>query len=147
MGFFSKPKTPNENDKFWIEQKLALIDTYNNWVTSGDNITGFFNGIESLKAAVKELLPYEKKYPDYFKPKPSQILSNFCTNKLLLEKGFIDRYIISIERKLLNYTTIRDKTNNFNKMVDIFRYEAGEFEPESVDYFEMKLRERFPEFF
>ena len=147
MGLFSKPKMPNEDDKFWIEQKLETLNHYNDWVTRGDNITGFFNDVEGLRNTVKELVKYEKKYPNYFNPKPSQILNNFSSNKLLLEKGFIDRYIMAIERKLLDYSTMRGKTNNFNKMVDIFRYYAGEFEPENVNYFEMKLSERFPEFF
>ena len=60
MGLFSKNKMPNEDDKFWIEQKLKMIDTCNSWLTNGDNITGFFNSLESLKNSVKELLPYEK---------------------------------------------------------------------------------------
>ena len=147
MGLFSKPKMPNEDDKFWIDQKLKMIDTCNSWLTNGDNITGFFNSLESLKNSVKELLPYEKKYPNYFNPKPSQILNNFSAHKLLLEQKFIDRYVMSIERKLLDYTTIRGKTNNFNKMVDIFRYYSGDFEPANVNYFEFRLIERFPEFY
>lgn len=146
MGLFNKYKMPNEEDAFWISQKLEMINNYNDWVKRGDNITGFFNSVEGLKNTVKELVKYEKKYPNYFNPKPSQILNNFSTNKLLLEKGFIDRYIMAIERKLLDYSTMRGKTNNFNKMVDIFRYYAGEFEPENVNYFEMKLKERFSEF-
>lgn len=146
MGLFSKPKMPNADDAFWIRQKLETLNNYNDWVTRGDNITGFFNDVEGLRNTVKELVKYEKKYPNYFNPKPSQILNNFSSNKLLLEKGFIDRYIMAIERKLLDYSTMRGKTNNFNKMVDIFRYYSGEFEPENVNYFEMKLRERFPDF-
>ena len=72
---------------------------------------------------------------------------NLKNTKLLLEQKFIDRYVMSIERKLLDYTTIRGKTNNFNKMVDIFRYYSGDFEPANVNYFEFRLIERFPEFY
>lgn len=147
MKLFNKNNTLNENDKFWINQHLKTIDTYNEFLTWGDNIPGFFNNIDSLKNAVKDLLPYEQKYPNYFSPKPSQIIKNFSSNKLVLEKNFIDRYIMSIERKLLDYTTIRGKTNNFNKMVNIFMYYAGEFESENVTYFEMMIKERFSEYY
>lgn len=147
MGLFGNRRMPNADDAFWISQKLETLNHYNDWVTRGDNITGFFNNVEGLRNTVKDLIKYEKKYPNYFNPKPSQILNNFSTNKLLLEKGFIDRYIMSIERKLLDYSTMRGKTNNFNKMVDIFRYYAGEFEPENINYFEMMIRQRFPEFY
>ena len=147
MGLFSKPKMPNEDDLFYIEQSLRMLETYNDWATRGDNIVGFFNSIDCLKKEYKELLKYEKKYPNYFNPKPSQILNNFGAHKLLLEQKFIDRYVMSIERKLLDYTTIRGKTNNFNKMVDIFRYYSGDFEPANVNYFEFRLIERFTEFY
>ena len=146
MGLFGNKRIPTGMDEFEINQRLQSINYYNDVVKRGDNITGFFNDVEGLRNTVKELVRYERKYPNYFNPKPSQILNNFSTNKLILEKGFIERYIIAIERKLLDYSTMRGKTNNFNKMVDIFRYYAGEFEPENVNYFEMKLRERFPEF-
>ncbi len=147
MGLFSKSKMINDDDAFYIDRILRMLQTYNDWATNGDNIIGFFNSIECLKNEVLQLLPYERKYPNYFDPKPSDVLNNFESYKLLLEQKFIDRYIVSIERKLLNYTTIRGKTNNFNKMVDIFRYESGEFEPENINYFESKLAERLPEYY
>ena len=67
--------------------------------------------------------------------------------RFLVEQDFIDRYMVSIERKLLDYSTIRGKTNNFNKKVDLFMFYAGEFQPENITYFEQVLAERFPEFY
>ena len=149
MGLFSKKiKMPNSKDLFWIEQNLEKLNYHNGCVNRTNNIEGFFNEITSIKSVVKDLIKYENKYPDYFNPKPTEILKNFNkNNKLILEKNFIDRYLMAIERKLLDYSTMRGKTNNFNKMVDLFRYYAGEFEPENVKYFEMKLFEDFPEFY
>ena len=148
MGLFSrKIRMPNVTDKNEIEYLLQTLTSYNNGVTRVDDIERFLSDIDFLKSIVKRLIPYEKKYPDYFNPKPTEILRNFDTNnKLILEKNFIDRYLITIERKLLDYSTMRGKTNNFNKKVDLFRYYAGEFEPENVNYFERCLIERFPEY-
>lgn len=148
MGLFGIKKMPTFDEKIKIESELNMLNSYNNGATRVDDVGLFINDIESIKEIVERLIKYERKYPNYFNPKPSEILKKFRTNnKLILEKNFIDRYIISIEKKLLDYSTIRGKTNNFNKKVDLFRYYAGEFEPENVNYFEIKLRERFPEFF
>lgn len=145
MGLFSKK--PNQHDAFMIQQKMQELNYYNETIVRMDNVEGFLNQISGLKNTVIDMQKYERKYPDVFNPKPSKILKNFETNKLILEKNFIDRYLLAIERKLLNYSTMRGKTNNFNKMVDIFKYYAGEFEPENVNYFSIKLQERFPEFY
>ena len=149
MGLFNLfTKKPNEDDLFWIEQDLEKIKYYNDVLKRGGNITAFLNGMDSLKNTLNDLIKYEQKYPNYFNPKPSEILKNFReNNKLILERNFIDRYIIEIEKKLLNYSTIRGKSNNFNKMVDLFRFEAGEFEPETVKYFEVELSKNFPELY
>ena len=145
MGLFSKK--PNQHDAFMIKQKIQELNYYNETIARMDNVEGFLNQIGGLKNTVIDMQKYERKYPDVFNPKPSKILKNFETNKLILEKNFIDRYLLAIERKLLNYSTMSGKTNNFNKMVDIFKYYAGEFEPENVNYFSIKLQERFPEFY
>ena len=145
MGLFSKK--PSQHDAFMIKNKMQELNYYNETIVRMDNVEGFLNQISGLKNTVVDMQKYEKKYPDVFNPKPSKILKNFGTNKLILEKNFIDRYLLAIERKLLNYSTMRGKTNNFNKMVDIFKYYAGEFEPENVNYFSIKLQERFPEFY
>ena len=145
MGLFSKK--PNQHDAFMIKQKIQELNYYNETIARMDNVEGFLNQIGGLKNTVIDMQKYERKYPDVFNPKPSKILKNFETNKLILEKNFIDRYLLAIERKLLNYSTMRGKTNNFNKMVDIFKYYAGAFEPENVNYFSIKLQERFPEFY
>lgn len=145
MGFFSKK--PNQHDAFMIRNKMQELNYYNETIVRMDNVEGFLNQIIGLKNTVMDMQKYERKYPDVFNPKPSKILKNFETNKLILEKNFIDRYLLAIERKLLNYSTMRGKTNNFNKMVDIFKYYAGEFEPENVNYFSIKLQERFSEFY
>ena len=63
-----------------------------------------------------------------------------------MEKEFIDRYFICIEKKLLNYSTIRGKKNNFTKETDIFRYYAPEFLPETVDYFNKIISENFSDY-
>lgn len=146
MGLFGK-RMPTLEEKLQIDSELTMLNSYNNGVTRVDDVGLFLSDVESLKEIVGRLIKYEIKYPNYFNPKPSQILNSFSTNKLLLEKGFIDRYIMAIERKLLDYSTMRGKTNNFNKMVDVFRYYSGEFEPENVNYFEIKLKERFSDLY
>ncbi len=148
MGLFKKKiKMPSDIDRIEIEYQLQRLNSYNNGATKVNDVDLFINDVTSIKEIVENLIKYEIKYPNYFNPKPSEILKNFKTNnKLILEKNFIDRYIISIERKLLDYSTMRGKTNNFNKKVDLFRYYAGEFEPENVNYFERCLIERFPEY-
>lgn len=139
-------KRPTEMEDFKIRKYLQIIKYQQEWIKSVDNIEGFFNAVNSLHKTFAELSVYGKKYPNFFNPNPVQTLKNFSTHKLVFEKNFIDRYIVAIEKRLLNYSTARGKINNFNKMVDIFRYYAGEFEPENVNYFEMKLKERFPNF-
>lgn len=146
MGLFGK-RMPTLEEKLQIDSELTMLNSYNNGVTRVDDVGLFLSDVESIKEIVGRLIKYERKYPYYFNPKPSQILNSFSTSKLVLEKGFIDRYIMAIERKLLDYSTMRGKTNNFNKMVDVFRYYSGEFEPENVNYFEIKLKERFSDFY
>lgn len=145
MELFSKK--PNQEDAFWIKQITQELNYHNDIIVRMDNVEGFLNEIHSLKDTVKKLLKYENKYPSVFNPKPSVILKNFELNKILLEKNFIDRYILTIERKLIDYTTERGKINNFNKKVDLFRYYADEFEPETLVYFNCRLSERFPQYF
>ena len=149
MGFLNLfVSRPNESDKAFIKIQLDSINYYNDSLKRANNVSSFLYAMNDLKNTLNKLLNYEKKYPNYFKPKPSEILKNFReNNKLILEHNFVDRYIVEIEKKLLNYSTVRGKSNNFNKMVDIFRFEAGEFEPETVKYFEVELSKNFPELY
>ena len=141
-------KKPNNDDLFWINRELEQLNYYNDMVLRCNSIPSFLYSINDLKKVLINLLKYEKKYPYFFNPKPSEILKNFReNNKLILEQNFVDRYIVEIERKLLNYSTMRGKLNNFNKMADCFRFEAGEFEPETVRYFEVELSKNFPDLY
>lgn len=147
MGLFGNKRMPTDLEAMKIQSTIESLQGHYKWICQTDDLRAFVTGTNFMKEDIKQLLSYEKKYPYFFKNKPSHAWNKILQERKDVEKDFIDRYIISIERKLLNYSTLRGKTNNLNKMVDIFRYDAGEFNPESVNYFEMKLRERFPEFF
>ena len=89
----------------------------------------------------------QKKFPSFFgKNSPSSNLEKINSERKKMEKKFVDRFLISIEKKLLNYSTDRGKRNNFNKETDKFKYYAGEFLPETVKYFNEMIEERFPEY-
>ena len=96
MGLFRKKiKMPNSEDLFWIELKLENLDYHNGCINRTDSVGGFLNEITSIKSVVIDLIKYEKKYPHYFKPKPTEILRNFDTNnKLILEKNIKMSYNI-----------------------------------------------------
>ena len=97
--------------------------------------------------SLNTLIAYEKKYSSFFKnPKPTANSAKVSRELPSVEKKFVDYTIINLERKLLKYTTDRGKRNNFNKEVDIFKYYAGEFLPQTVEYFDKQIHERFSEY-
>lgn len=147
MGLFGNKRMPSELDAMKIQSGIESLQGHYKWVCNTDDLGAFINGSNFMKDDIENLLYYERKYPNFFRNKPSYGWSVILEERSDVEQQFIDRYIISIERKLLDYSTMRGKTNNFNKKVDLFRYYAGEFKPESVNYFEQMIKERFPEFF
>lgn len=147
MGLFRNKRMPDDLEAMKIRFAVDALKNHYKWICNTDDLGAFINGTNSMKDDIQQLFLYEKKYPNFFTNKPSHGWNIILQERTGVEKDFIDRYIMSIERKLLDYSTIRGKTNNFNKKVDLFKYYAGEFEPENVNYFEMKLRERFPVFF
>lgn len=146
MGLFGNTRMPNELEAMKIQMAIETLQGHYKWICQTDDLNAFINGSDFIKQDIKQLLEYEKKYPKFFKNKPSYGWNRILQERLEVEQDFIDRYIISVERKLLDYSTIRGKTNNFNKKVNLFKYYSGEFKPENVNYFEMKLKERFSEF-
>lgn len=147
MGLFGKKKMPDDLEAMKIQFAVDALKDHYKWICNTDDIGAFINGSNSMKDDIQQLFEYEKKYPNFFTNKPSYGWNKILQEREGVEQDFIDRYIMSIERKLLNYSTMRGKTNNLNKMVDIFRYYAGEFDPKNVNYFEMLIRERFSEFY
>lgn len=146
MGLFNK-RMPDDLDSMKINSLIESLQSRYDWIRQTDDLTAFITGTEFMKQDIEKLLNYEKKYPNFFKHKPSYGWNIIMKERFLVEQDFIDRYMVSIERKLLDYSTIRGKTNNFNKKVDLFMFYAGEFQPENITYFEQLLAERFPEFY
>ena len=147
MRLFGNKRMPDDLESMKIQMAIESLQGHYKWICQTDDLGAFVNGTNFMKDDIHQLFEYEKKYPNFFRNKPSYGWNRILQERAGVEQNFIDRYIMSIERKLLNYSTLRGKTNNFNKMVDLFRYYAGEFEPENVKYFEMKLFEDFPEFY
>ena len=147
MGLFRKKnKMPSELDALKINQSISFLKEHYEWIRQTDSLDAFIMGSNQMKQDINKLFEYEKKYPKFFSHKPSYGWNIILQERKGVEKDFIDRYMLSIERKLLDYSTLRGKKNNFTKKVDLFRYYAGEFEPENVNYFERCLIERFPEY-
>lgn len=146
MGLFQSKRKPDEFEAMRIQSAIEALQDHYKWICQTDDLGAFINGTNFMKDDIKKLLSYERNYPSFFKSKPSAAQNKILMERLEVEKNFIDRYIMSIERKLLDYSTMRGKTNNFNKKVDLFKYYAGEFKPESIDYFKKMISERFPEF-
>lgn len=146
MGLFDKIRMPNDLEALKIKIAIESLQDHYKWICKTDDLGAFINGTNYMKDDIKQLLSYEKKYPRFFINKPSKGWDRILEERAGVEEDFIDRYIVAIEVKLLEYSTMRGKTNNFNKKVDLFRYYSGEFKPESVNYFEQMIKERFPEF-
>ena len=145
MGIFIT-RMPKGIDEFEIQNRITQLKYHNEVFPRTNNVLGFLNAIKDVKEDFIFLKRYEKKYPKYFNPKPSDALAQFNSNMPMIERNFIDRYVQTIERKLLDYSTIRGKRNNLNKMVDIFRYYAEEFLPETLEYFDEILKSRFSDY-
>lgn len=145
MGLFSKKPTLTHIHE--IESAIFEAQTSYKEVATTDRPDWFIEAYEKTYTSTEFLVKMERKYPSYFKkPTPSSNLEKINSERKKMEKKFVDRFIISIEKKLLNYSTERGKRNNFNKETDKFRYYAGDFLPETVDYFNKVIKERFSEY-
>lgn len=146
MGIFLNKK-PDELELMKINSRIEFINDRYKWICSTDDLDAFITGTNLMNEDIKFVLKFKTKYPNYIKKSNLSILSKISKEKMFVERKFIDRYIMAIERKLLDYTTERGKTNNFNKKVDLLRYYADQLEPETLVYFNSQLSERFPQYF
>lgn len=145
MGIFSKNPSLKEQNE--ISQNIFWVQSFYKTMFDGCGVEVFVNCKQRVFSSLDLLIKYERKYPSYFKhPKPTENHKKIIKELPEAEKKFVDYTIINIEKKLLNYSTDRGKRNNFNKETDKFRYYAGEFLPETVDYFTRMINERFPEY-
>lgn len=145
MGLFDKK--PNAKTQVYIQSHINEVQTQYKYLTRVERVDWFLETYEKIYKEMNYLLDAEKKYPSYFgKHRPSTNMNKIKSERQEMEKDFIDRYFICIEKKLLNYSTIRGKKNNFTKETDIFRYYAPEFLPETVDYFNKIIRKNFSDY-
>lgn len=146
MGLFSKK--PKGMDKYEIESSMDQAKISNKQMFQSDNIDHYLHYRRELDFRMQKLLNYQSKYPSVFKypHRPSDVANQIKTERAECEQKFMQRNIIRIERILLNYKTERGKKNNFKKETDIIKHYAGEFLPETVEYFIDQLQERFPEY-
>lgn len=145
MGLFSKK--PSGSQQVYIQSAISEVQTKYKYLTTVDRVDWFIEEYENIYRSMNFLLDAEKRFPSYFgKHKPSTNMKKIESERAEMEIQFIDRFILSIERKLLNYSTDRGKRNNFNKEANKFKYYAAEFLPETVDYFNKVIQERFTEY-
>lgn len=144
--YISKAK-PTGSQQVYIDSAIHDVQMHYKQVASTTRVDWFIEEYKSTYSSLNYLLDAEKKFPSYFgKNNPTSNLNKINCERPKMEKKFIDRYILSIEKKLLEYSTERGKRNNFNKETDKFRYYADEFLPESVVYFDKLISERFPDY-
>ena len=145
MGLFSKkPSQREQND---ISQNIFNVQSAYRSMYDGCGVEVYVDCKNRLMKSMNTLLAYEKKYPSYFKhPTPTENAKKIQEEMQEVEMHFVDYTITYIEKKLLNYSTARGKTNNFNKETDKFKYYAGEFLPGTVEYFDKMLHEHFSEY-
>lgn len=145
MGLFSKK--PNQQEQNDISQHIFWVQSFYESMYDGCGIDVFVDCKNRVFKSLDVLISYEKKYNSFFKkPKPSDNKEKVIRELPDVERHFVDYTITNLEKKLLNYSTDRGKRNNFNKETDKFRYYADEFLPETVDYFNQLIRERFSEY-
>ena len=145
MGLFSKK--PNGSQQVYIQSAINEVQTQYKYLTQVERVDWFVEAYENIYKSMNFLLDSEKRFPSFFgKYTPSTNMKKIESERNEMEKQFIDRFFLSIEKKLLEYSTMRGKKNNFIKETDKFRYYAGEFLPESVDYFNNIIETRYPEY-
>ena len=145
MGLFSKK--PNQREQNDISHHIFLVQSSYRSMYDGCGIEIFIDCKNRVLQSLETLIAYEKKYNSFFKkPTPSDNKEKVIRELPEVEKRFVDYTITKIEKKLLDYSTDRGRRNNFNKEIDKFKYYAGEFLPETVDYFNMVIHERFQEY-
>ena len=140
-------KKPSSSEQNQIKEHIRTIELFYKIMYDGCGIDIFVECKNRVLTASTELIKYEEKYPNFFvAPGPKENSTRILDELPECEREFIDYMLQRLERKLLDYSTDRGKRNNFNKEVDKFKYFAGEFLPETVDYFNQQLQRRFPEF-
>ena len=70
MGLFSK-RMPDDLDSMKIHSLIESLQSHYDWIRQTDDLTAFVTGTEFMKQDIEKLLNYEKKYPKFFKHKPS----------------------------------------------------------------------------
>ena len=145
MGLFSK--RPNNEQQVYIKSTINEVQTQYKQVATTTRVDWFLESYKRTYSLMEDLLNVEKKYPTYFgNQSPSFNMKKIKSERAEMETQFVDRFILSIEKNLLNYSTARGKRNNFNKEVDKFKFYADEFLPETIDYFNKTLNEHFAEY-
>ena len=145
MGLFFKK--PNSIEQSEISTLIYNVQTSYRYMHDWCGVEIFVDCKKNVFDDINKLIKYESKYPSFFKhPTPSENKQKVISELPYVEKKYIDNLIVYIEKKLLNYSTDRGKRNNFNKEADKFRYYAGEFLPETVDYFNKVARKNFSDY-
>lgn len=141
MGFlknaFKKEWSSAEIDKLKADTTISLTqDLYSALFNKTDDIDAYLLQRQSIYDNMQKLIAMQKKRPGMFRSNtPAKAWEKMQGEVPECERRFIERYIIAIEKKLLNYKTPKGKANNLNNMIERFMYNAGEFLPETVDYF------------
>lgn len=142
----------------FFKKKMSLLEQQQLKITADEVQVSYniiFNIVDDPEALMKHrellnekmvfLLSLQKKYPSLFKKDtPEQAATQLKQEQPIAEKKFIDRYVLSIERKLLNYKTDRGKNNNLKNSIEKFMYYSSEFLPQSIDYFKLSISKHFP---
>lgn len=145
MGLFSKK--PTGSQQAYIQSAISEVQIQYKQVAQTERVDWFLEAYKKTYDSMNYLINAEKKFPSYFgKHRPTTNMQKINSERPEMEKQFVDRFILSIEKKLLNYSTDRGKRNNFHKEVDKFKYYAAEFLPATVDYFNRIIQERFSEY-
>lgn len=141
-------KKPTGMDAYYIQSGIDRAKTLYKQMFETDRVDHYLSFRDELNCTINKLLEYEHIYPNVFKAphRPSDVCAQIQNEQKECEHKLIDRNIIRIERLLLNYKTERGKRNNFVKETDIIKYYAGEFLPETIDYFLDQLQQRFPNY-
>ena len=124
-------------EKMKADSIIAWVsDLYSAQFNKTDDLEAYILQRDSIKEEMQKLIDMQKKTPRLFgKNTPVKAWRKMQDETPVCERKFVERHIIAIEKKILNYKTDCGKINNLNNMIDKFMYYAGEFQPETVDYF------------
>lgn len=144
MGLFSRGKISEVDHIKLVSGAEYVHNLYDGIYHRTDDVEALVKQREFLNEELNKLICLQNKYPLSFrKNTPKEAAQKIKDELPNAERLFVERYIISIEKKLLNYKTPRGKMNNLINMVDKFKYYSGEFLPETVDYFKQLVKQHF----